>query len=242
MSAPEHVATARIWDLPTRLLHWTLTLLVLGSFITAEFHWPDIHMPGRDLPHMTLHIWCGYGILVLVLFRIVWGFVGSSTSRFTRFVRGPRAIIAYARGLLRKPGPFVTGHNPLGALMVVALLAALLAQTITGLFTKDEDDFLGIAVGPLHNTVSAEMGTKLSHLHHIGHELIADLVYLHILANLFYWLVRREDLIAAMVSGDRRVPTGEMAMPVDIVSTRRAWIVVGLSAAVVWGALAWLRG
>ncbi|TAL02403.1 MAG: hypothetical protein EPO08_07155 [Rhodospirillaceae bacterium] len=244
--------TLRVWDLPTRLFHWALVVLVLMSFVTAEGAWPDVPLPAgmpggaHLLPHMTLHIWCGYCILVLLLFRIGWGVVGSSTSRFADFVRGPAAILDYVRGFMRRPflrgpGAFYTGHNPLGAVMVIVLLAALLAQAVTGLFAKDEDDFFGIAVGPLHGSVSDAMGKTLTHIHHLGHEAIEDLVYLHILANLFYWLVRRENLIGAMITGRRRLQPGQSAPPISFASGKSAVGLFALAVIVVWTALALLR-
>ena len=239
----EPAGTVRVWDLPIRLFHWLLVVLVLMSFITAEGEWPDVHLPAWSpggasvVPHMTLHIWCGYGILVLLLFRAGWGVIGSSTSRFTGFVRGPAAIAAYVRGFLRRPAVFFTGHNPLGAVMVLVLLTALLLQAVTGLFAKDEDDVYGIAVGPLHGRVSEATGKALTHFHHLGHELIEDLVYLHVLANLFYWLVRRENLIGAMFTGRRRLEPGQSATAVAFAANTRAVAVFALAVAVVWAAL-----
>lgn len=233
--------TVKVWDLPTRLFHWVLAVLVLMMFLTGELDLPNLPLPGHTVDHMIVHIWCGYAILALVLFRLVWGLVGSSTARFANFVHGPGAAFTYLSALFKKPGAFFTGHNPAGALMVVAMLAALLVQSVTGLFTKDDDDFLGIAEGPLYSSVSEATGKALTRIHLYGHEVIEILIYIHILANLYYWLVRREDLITAMFTGRRRLPTGASAQDATFVSANLALALVIIAAAIVWGAIALLR-
>ena len=239
--AGQEPKTVRVWDVPTRLFHWALAILVLMSFVTAEAEWPDVRFAGRTIPHMTIHLWCGYAVLALLLFRLAWGVVGSSTARFRQFVRGPGAVIAYLRGLFRKPAAFFAGHNPAGAAMIVVMLAALLVQAISGLYSKDDDDFLGIAEGPLYSSVSEATGATMTGIHHLGHEAIEILIYAHILANLFYWLVRREDLIAAMFTGRRKVPAGETAEPATFASTNLAFAVFAAAAVIVWALIAFLR-
>ena len=129
----------RVWDLPTRLVHWLVVLGVALSWWTGE--------TGR----LEWHRWSGYGLLGLVAFRIYWGFFGSSTARFRQFLRGPRTVIGYLRGAW-PPAP---GHNPLGALSVLALLALLATQIVLGLFAVDVD---GIESGPLSLYVSFDAG------------------------------------------------------------------------------------
>src|SRR5215470_756496 len=114
----------RIWDLPIRLFHWTLVVLMAVSYFTGQ--------AGGDW--MKLHFWSGYTILTLLLFRIAWGFVGSTTARFSNFVRGPRAGASYLRSLVLGQSTFDVGHNPVGGLMVVVLLLAVLVQVAVGLF------------------------------------------------------------------------------------------------------------
>jgi cytochrome b len=232
--------TVKVWDLPTRLFHWVLSVLVLMMFLTGELDWPAIPLPGRTIDHMIVHKWCGYAILALLLFRLAWGMVGSSTARFASFVRGPGAAFTYLGGLFRKPAAFFAGHNPAGGLMIVLMLAALLVQAITGLFSKDDDDFLGIAEGPLHRSVSEATGKTMTNIHLYGHEVIEILIYVHILANLYYWLVRREDLIAAMFTGRRRLPTDVTAQDATFVSANLALGLIFIAAFIVWGAIALL--
>jgi cytochrome b len=177
----------RIWDLPTRLFHWSLAALVTFSIVTAKLGglWLDWHMRS------------GYAILALLVFRLLWGIAGSRYARLAHFVRGPQVVLEYLRG--RHPD-VKAGHNPLGALSVVAILAVLLLQASTGLFTNDGS----FTEGPLAKLVSSATGERLSTLHRWGEWAIYALIALHLAAVLFYLLVRRDNLIAPMISGDRR--------------------------------------
>ena len=134
-----------IWDVPTRLFHWTLAALIAFSWWSAEYH------------HDDLHIWSGLAVLTLLIFRLLWGVVGSSTARFATFVRGPRAVLAYLRGGWRG-----IGHNPLGALSVLALLGLVAVQTGLGLIASDED---GLMEGPLAGLVSLDASGSARDLH-----------------------------------------------------------------------------
>jgi cytochrome b len=170
-----------VWDLPTRLFHWTLVALVAFSWWTAEEHYDD------------LHIWSGMAVLSLLLFRLLWGFFGSSTARFAGFVRGPRAVFDYLAGKWRG-----IGHNPLGALSVVALLAATALQVGLGLFSADED---GISAGPLAQMLGADLSTEIADLHDDFFDILLVLIGIHVAAVLFYAFFRRKNLIGPMISG-----------------------------------------
>ena len=117
----------RVWDAPTRLGHWALAALVAFAWWSAEYD------------HMDWHLWAGYGVLFVIAFRLYWGLVGSQTARFSHFLRGPRTMLAYARTLVSRKNDHGVGHNPLGALSVVALLLTLAVQIVTGLFAVDID-------------------------------------------------------------------------------------------------------
>ena len=177
----------RVWDLPTRLFHWSLAALVTFSIVTAKLGglWLDWHMRS------------GYAILALLVFRLLWGVAGSRHARLVHFVRGPRIVLAYLQGRHPHDG---AGHNPLGALSVVAILAVLLAQAATGLFANDGS----FTEGPLAKLVSRATGELLSSIHRWGELAIYALIALHLAAVLFYLLVRRDNLIGPMISGDRR--------------------------------------
>ena len=169
-----------IWDLPTRLFHWALAGLVGFSWWTAETHRDD------------LHIWSGMAVLTLLIFRILWGFVGASTARFRNFVRGPRAVFGYLRGDWRG-----IGHNPLGAISVIALLGLLIVQVGLGLISSDVD---GQVEGPLAPLVSYTTSDWAADLHEDLFNVLLVLIGLHIAAILFYRL-RGKRLIGPMVTG-----------------------------------------
>ncbi len=186
----------RVWDLPVRLFHWTLVALFAFQFWSGQ--------TGGNA--MQWHLYAGYATLVLVLFRILWGLLGSSYARFANFVQGPAACRHYARQLYsRQPAPSA-GHNPLGGWMVLLLLAALALQTVTGLFANDQ-----IATqGPLADLVSDAWSDRLSTVHVWNFYVLLGLACLHVAAVLYHWLVKKENLVGAMFTGVKRLP-GELA-------------------------------
>jgi len=179
--------TAYVWDLPTRLFHWVLVILVSTSFIT-------VNIGGNA---MQYHVWSGETILALLLFRLIWGFIGSSTVRFAQFVRGPAAAWRYVRRLMGPDPERYLGHNPLGGWSIVAMLLALALQAATGLFATDD-----IATqGPFYSLVSEAIAGRLTALHRFNAGVIVALVALHILAVLFYLIVKQENLVTPMITG-----------------------------------------
>jgi cytochrome b len=174
----------RVWDLPTRLFHWTLALLIVGAFVTVK--------AGGNL--MIWHERIGYAILTLVLFRVVWGVAGGRYARFASFVRGPGAVLGYLKG----GGDHAPGHNPLGALSVLGLLAVVGFQAGSGLFTNDDIAF----EGPLAAKVSGATSSLLTTLHRWNEKVIIALVALHLAAILYYRFGKGRDLVRPMVSGD----------------------------------------
>ena len=194
-SSDADVARRPVWDLPLRLAHWSLAIAVAGAFAT--------HYAGTEW--FPWHRAFGYAVVVLVAFRIVWGFVGTRHARFVTFVRGPRAIFDFLAG--RGPAAYA-GHNPLGALSVIALLASLAVQAATGLFANDE-----IAnTGPFYGWISPATSNRLTAVHAWNSNLLIALVALHLAAIAWYGLVRRRPLVLAMLDGRRpaaEVPEGE---------------------------------
>ncbi|BBK43162.1 cytochrome b561 [Allostella vacuolata] len=209
----------KVWDGAVRLVHW-------GIVATFAVSWWSV-----DAGRMDIHLPAGYVMLTLVLFRIVWGFVGSDTARFARFVRGPAAVLGYARSFLKPRASIWIGHNPLGALSVVALLGLLLAQVLLGLVSVDTD---AIESGPLAHLVSFDTGRQAAALHGLVFDVLQIVAGLHILAVLYYMVVKRTDLIGPMVTGIRRLPITSRR-PTRIVSP---WIALGLFLLV--GFLVWL--
>jgi cytochrome b len=181
----------KVWDIPTRIVHWLLVGLVALSWWTAENNRLDIHR------------WSGYSIFALVLFRVLWGFAGGTTARFGTFVRGPRAVAAYAKEHLFGRSHVTAGHNPMGGWSIVAMLAVLATQIGTGLFSVDVD---GIESGPLSYLVSFDSGRALAKVHHLSFNVLLGLIALHLAAVLFYCLYKREALISAMILGVKKLP------------------------------------
>lgn len=179
----------QVWDIPTRLFHWILVGLVIFSFITGKI----------GVTAMRYHEWSGFTILVLVVFRLVWGFIGGQQSRFSNFVKGPAAVIRYASSLLRKDSEQHIGHNPLGGWSILAMLISLLIQVGTGLFANDDI----LTEGPLYALVSKQTSDWLTGVHHLNQKLLLVLVLIHIAAVLFYLIAKRENLIKPMVTGTK---------------------------------------
>jgi cytochrome b len=144
---------------------------------------------------MDYHLYSGYALLGVLVFRVYWGLVGSHTARFAHFVKGPRAIWRYLRAGSRHQTP---GHNPLGALSVLALLGLLLSQVVLGLFSVDVD---GLESGPLSRFVSFDTGRACAHAHHIVFSALVAFVALHLAAILFYWIIKRDNLVRPMLTG-----------------------------------------
>ncbi|MFG1357537.1 cytochrome b/b6 domain-containing protein [Xanthobacter pseudotagetidis] len=206
----------QVWDMPTRLFHWSLVLLVALSYASAR------------MGKIDWHFLSGYAVLTLVLFRIAWGIAGSDTSRFSRFVRRPADALRHLRDLPRRQAGAEPGHNPAGAFMVLALLGLLLAQTVTGLFSSD-----GLIVeGPLAHLVDGATSEAATSWHGFFFDVIVVAVGLHVAAVLAYAVVAREDLVRPMILGWKRlppsVPAPRMASPL------LAAALLAASAAAVW--------
>jgi cytochrome b len=211
----------RVWDLPTRVFHWGLVLVVGGALVTAQI--------GGNL--MVWHMRLGLAVLALLAFRLVWGLIGGRWSRFVRFTYSPAAVLRYLRGREAVGDHFEVGHNPLGTASVWAMLLLLAFQVATGLMADDE-----IAdAGPLALRVGEDVASAATGLHtQWGQPLIYVLLSLHVAAIVWYRL-RRVDLVRPMVTGDKWLPS---AVPEsrDTVWTRLlALVVVAIcSAAAVW--------
>jgi cytochrome b len=190
-----------VWDLPTRLFHWLLVALVVLLWISGEFGGLDVTLPipyvgDTYFSNMDIHALAGQGVFILIVFRLMWGIWGSTTSRFRHFIRSPGAILGEARELLKGRLPRSTGHNPLGGAMVVALILMLLAQSVSGLFASDDLFF----EAPLAHMVSSDTSEMITGWHHRLFGILQILILIHI-AAVVYYLVRGDNLIKAMVSG-----------------------------------------
>lgn len=208
-----------VWDLPTRLFHWVLVVLVVTSFVTGNV--------GGNA--MEWHLRSGYAILALLVFRLVWGVVGTHHARFASFIRGPRTTLRYARSLLSGAAERYLGHNPLGAWSVLAMLALLAVQVGTGLFANDD-----IATeGPLAYLVTKATSDALTRVHHWNRLALIALIAIHLAAVLYHALAKREPLVRAMIGG-RKHWHDPAAPAADGHRLGRAVVILGLAAVAVW--------
>jgi cytochrome b len=189
-SAPIDDTPRLVWDLPLRLSHWGLALAVSGAFVTDWL----------GTAAFAAHVVCGSSALVIVLFRVAWGFVGPTHARFADFVRGPRAVLASLTGLTRAAHRRLAGHTPLGGWMVLALLALVGVQASLGLFANDEISH----AGPLYGYVGGRLSNRLSAWHVRIAYTILGAVALHVAAALYYRVALGDDLVQPLVTGYKR--------------------------------------
>lgn len=203
----------RVWDAPTRLFHGAVILVIICSYVTSR------------LGRMELHVLFGYALLTLLLFRLAWGFVGSHTARFGRYLKSPMAGL---RRLAPGAPDAEIGHNAAGGPLVLAMLLALGVEVGTGLFSNAG----GVAYALLARSVSAATGDWLSHAHAITFDVLLGLVALHVLMILAYAATKRHGLVRLMVTGKKRLPAAtrqpRLASPV------LAALVLAIAAGLVW--------
>ncbi|MFZ9905665.1 MAG: cytochrome b/b6 domain-containing protein [Steroidobacteraceae bacterium] len=199
-----------VWDWPVRVMHWGLVLAVFGAWLTREL----------EGDWFAWHVRCGYAVIVIVIVRLVWGFVGTRHAKFVSFVRGPLAVLRDLRALRGRQEAAPVGHTPAGAWMILALLGMLLAQAVTGLFSNDQV----YQTGPLFGYVTGETSDRLTTIHKQIFDVLWIAILVHVLAALFYLVFKRRNLIAPMLVGKKSredVPTGE-----EIHSSRGALAIV----------------
>jgi cytochrome b len=210
----------RVWDAPTRLFHWAIVLLIAFSYVSIQKNW------------VQLHFYSGYTIIALVLFRLVWGFVGSETSRFRSFLRSPLAGLRHLLHFHRREPDTEIGHNAAGGWMVLVMLAAIAVQAGTGLFAND--DFAN--EGPFAARVGKQTSDWLTGIHaKTSFNVLLALVVLHVVAVFAYAIVKRHDLVRPMVTGRKRLPA-TMTQP-RYASPLLALAVLAVAAALVWAAV-----
>lgn len=210
----------RVWDRPTRIFHWLLVILFVVCFIS-----------GRQ-ERFDIHIVAGQALLVLVVARVLWGLVGSETSRLRRLVHSPAEIVAYLRVVFRRKPDRHAGHNPLGGLSVLAMLAALLAQAGLGLFAADVD---GLHEGPLSFLVTYDLAREAAELHGLVVDILLVLVGLHLAAIVFHLLYKRENLTGPMVTG--RANVAEKFEAPRLAPDSRALLVLAVAVVAVVGGI-----
>ena len=180
----------KLWDLPTRLFHWLLVICISAALITGNIGGAAIEWHGR----------IGLAIVGLIVFRVVWGLIGSSHARFASFTPTPASIRAYLRGQWRG-----VGHNPLGALSVLGLLALVAVQLSTGLFGNDDIAFRG----PLYDLITKDLSDRLTGIHELTSNALIALIILHLAAIAFYTHVKKDKLVKPMITGWKDLTPGE---------------------------------
>lgn len=211
-----------IWDLPTRLFHWALVIALGLCWLSGE------------QGNFTVHFISGHVVFGLVLFRLIWGVVGSQTARFSEFVRGPAAIGRYLTHFFRRRPDASVGHNPLGAVMVLALLGLVLVQSVAGLFASENT--WAFVEGPLAPLVGSDLSETLTSLHKgVLFDALLVLASVHVLASILYLVVKRENLIRPMVTGRKALPADVADRPPRMAGLLRALVVAApVAALTVW--------
>lgn len=203
----------RVWDAPTRIFHWLVAVLVAAAYTTWRLNW------------MVWHSWVGDMLLTLLLFRLLWGFFGSETARFSRFLVSPRRAVRYLVHALRHESNRQAGHNPAGGWAVLLLLFLLLGETLTGLYVAND-----IAdVGPFTEITPAPVANAIAALHAIFWDALLAAIALHLVAILAYAVAMGQNLLLPMITGTKVLP--ESVPPPSIASPARAAFLIAGSAA-----------
>jgi cytochrome b len=206
--------TVHIWDWPLRLFHWLLVIAVVGAYVTGKL--------GGDLTDWHGRI--GGLILGLLIFRIIWGFVGTTHARFVNFFPTFGRLAAYFKGNWHG-----VGHNPVGALSVFALLAVLAVLAATGLFANDDIAF----EGPLFSLIDKSLSDKLSGIHALALDVLMVLLALHLAAIVFHQLVKKNNLVLPMLTGKKQVHKAQVSS-IPAVGALRFLMTVVISSTLVW--------
>ncbi|MCW5576390.1 MAG: cytochrome b/b6 domain-containing protein [Burkholderiales bacterium] len=207
-----------VWDVAVRVFHWALVLLIGFSWLSAEMDWMD------------WHFYSGYAVLTLILFRILWGFAGSTHARFGDFLYGPSAIIAYLRTLPSRTAAKFAGHNPLGGISVLLILLCVLLQAGTGMFANDDI----LYEGPLYKHVSKDLSDLLTTIHKYNFNALLVLAGAHIAAVLYYLLWKSENLVKPMFTGRKQLPPGVAPAHARVRGAGLAVLLLAVCAAAVW--------
>jgi cytochrome b len=218
---PTSTRSVHVWDAAVRVFHWLLVALI-------AFMWWSGRQKGDWLNY---HFYAGYTILTLLVFRIIWGFVGGTHARFADFIYGPGAIIAYLKTLPSRTAAKFAGHNPVGGWSVVLMILCVAVQAGTGLFANNED--YGFE-GPLVKLVSGATSTWLTGIHRVSINVLLVLIAVHISAVVYYLVYKKENLIAPMFHGRKQLPESLAVAQRRIGGLGRALLVLAIAAAVVY--------
>ena len=210
-------ARRALWDWQVRVCHWLMVVLIVACWWTAENH------------EIVYHSYCAYALLGVVLFRIYWGFFGSSTARFAQFIKKPSAVAQYVKTLPQRQGGVSAGHNALGGYSVLVLLALMLLQIGLGLFSIDVDGFDG---GPFADYLRFKTSREIAEWHEVTFNVLLGFIVLHIVAVVYYLVWRRQNLTAAMIHGKTSTPVS--GQPMKPASYARFTVGVLIAGFIVW--------
>ena len=202
--------SVKIWDLPIRVFHWLLVILVIIMFASAK------------TGNFDIHILAGKFVTGLLVARICWGILGSSNTRFSSLLFRPQQIFSYIARLPKRKPSYQTGHSPIGSLAVILILVALLVQASTGLIAADVD---GLVEGPFAYYVTYELSRWASDIHVQHEQWVLILIIVHLLANAFYYFYKKDNLIHPMISGSKSVPQHLSVSRPELATTRRGAVV-----------------
>ena len=213
-----------VWDLPLRLFHWLFVLSIVASYVTAKL----------GVEYRQYHFYLGYWMMGLLLFRIIWGFIGPRHARFSTFLVGPSSVIQYAKDMFNPNSHAHVGHNPVGGLMVILMLLLVVIQATTGLFTTDAV----IWTGPYYPAVKESTSSLLSTVHDVNFNIIIGAVVLHLAAITYYHWYKKQNLVSAMFTGYK--PAEQVPEHLAITSSQlfKALIVAVVAAGIVYWILA----
>lgn len=209
----------KVWDLPIRLFHWGIVALIAVSYLSVQEGWMQIHLAS------------GYTVLAALLFRLVWGFAGSDTALFGKFLRSPLAGLHHLTGLFRREEDTEIGHNAAGGWMVILMLGLLAVQVGTGLCANTDQDYM--INGPLAKYVGKELSDRLSGIHALNFNLLLGAIVLHVLVVVAYVVLKGQNLLRPMITGKKRLP-GAMRAP-RMASPLRAIVVALIVSAIAVG-------
>ena len=226
----------RAWDLPTRVFHWSLVALIFGAWASFEY--------AEKFGDSSLkwHRYNGYAILCLIVWRVLWGFVGSSTSRWSSFVRWPWTAASYLLDLARSRNRHFLGHNPMGTYMILALLSVVAVQATLGLLTVEHND---TAWGPLYKLVPEAKAATVNFIHtRMFNYVILPLIALHVTVNVLYGILKKDPLVRAMVTGKKPAAAYEDSREAVLVErpVLRALLCLAIACAIIFGAISALGG
>jgi cytochrome b len=203
-----------VWDIPVRLFHWLLVFCLFGQWLTVEVLDDAMH----------IHFYIGYFTLGLIIFRLIWGFVGTKYAKFNSFIAGPKAILNYLQSLAAKQKSCTTGHNPLGGLLLPAVLLLVGLQAISGLFTSDDI----VSSGPYYDSVNNEIQKRMQWLHHNIFDVLIGLAIIHLFAIAWYRWALKQNLITPMLTGKKVVEASDAIAHSKLVKAFILAVVVGL--------------